>query len=76
LLFGRYRQRLAAEFPELVVRQVRLLSLLAYPLSGGFKSWSLLPALLVAPLLRLERALEPALGRLMAFRLLAVVERI
>ena len=76
LLFGRHRQRLADEFPELVVRQVRLLSLLAYPLSGGFKSWSLLSPALVAPMLRLERALEPVLGRLMAFRLLAVVERI
>lgn len=76
LLFGRYRQRLAAECPELVVREVRLLSLLAYPLSGGFKSWSLLSPALVAPMLRLERALEPVLGRLMAFRLLAVVERI
>lgn len=76
LLFGRHRRRLAAEFPELVIRQVRLLSLFAYPLSGGFKSWSLLSPALVAPMLRLERALEPALGRLMAFRLLAVVERI
>lgn len=76
LLFGRYRQRLAAECPELIVRQVRLLSLLAYPLSGGFKSWSLLPPGLVEPMLRLERALEPVLGRVMAFRLLAVMERI
>jgi SAM-dependent methyltransferase len=76
LLFCRARERLARECPGLVVRQVRLFSLVAYPLSGGFRSWSLLPSALVAPALRLEKALEHVLGRLMAFRLLAVVERI
>lgn len=76
LLFGRARQRLERECPGLVVRHVRLFSLVAYPLSGGFRSWSLLPRALVAPVLRLDERLERALGRLMAFRLLAVVEKI
>jgi hypothetical protein len=51
------------------------MSLFAYPLSGGFKPWSLLPAAAAGPLLTLEHMLEPALAPLMAFRLLAVMER-
>ena len=76
LLFGRARKRLEQKSPNLVVREVRRFSLAAYPLSGGFRSWSLLPRALVTPLLRLERAVERGLGPLMAFRLLAVVEKI
>ncbi len=75
LLFGRHRTRLTQEFPELIIRQVRFFSLIAYPLSGGFRPWCLLPPGLVEPLLRLEDALSGLLGRLMAFRLLAVMER-
>ena len=76
LLFGRARKRLERTCASLVVCEVRRFSLAAYPLSGGFRSWSLLPRALVAPLLRLERAVERGLGPLMAFRLLAVVEKI
>jgi SAM-dependent methyltransferase len=76
LLFGRAQARLARVCPGLVVRDVRLFSLVAYPLSGGFRSWSLLPRALVRPVLRLDRALERVLGRLMAFRLLAIVEKV
>ncbi len=68
-------RRFAREFPALAVVGTRLLSLLAYPLSGGFRRWSLLPAGLVAPLLRVEDALMPVLGPLMAFRMLVVLER-
>jgi hypothetical protein len=57
------------------VREVRRLSLLAYPLSGGFKPWSLLPSALVGPLLALENKLAHVLGGLMAFRMLVVVEK-
>jgi len=76
LLFGRARKRLERTCPNLVVRDVRRFSLAAYPLSGGFRSWSLLPRALVTPLLRFERAVERGLGPLMAFRLLAVLEKI
>ena len=75
LLFVRQPQRFAARFPALSLVRVEWLSLLAYPLTGGFRSWSLIPARLVEPLLKLEGRLLPAVGRLMAFRLLAVVER-
>lgn len=75
LLFHRYRARLESLFPELAVKHVANLSLIAYPLSGGFRPWSLLPASLAEGTLRLERVLEPTLGRILGFRLLAVLER-
>lgn len=75
LLFGRHRRRLAGIFPELRLRRMTYFALLAYPLSGGFRPWSLLPAPLVAPILRLDTALARWLGRVMGFRLLAVLER-
>ena len=75
LLAGRYRKRLERMVPGLKVAHVERLSLLAYPLSGGFRPWNLLPARLVGPLLRLERHLAPLLAPVMGFRLLLVLER-
>ncbi len=62
-------------FPTLHIREVRLLSLFAYPLSGGFKNWSLLPLGLVPKLIRIEEFLLPWLGPLMAFRMIVVIEK-
>lgn len=75
LLAGRHRSRLEREFSELRVVHRQLLSPFAYPLSGGYRPWCLLPARLVEPVLRFENRLAPALGPLMAFRLLLVIER-
>jgi SAM-dependent methyltransferase len=75
ILVGRRRAEFRTAFPELRYIAVRRISLLAYPLSGGFRPWSLIPAALVRPLLGAERWLEPALGRLCAFRILAAFER-
>lgn len=75
LLFLRNRQRLEHEFRSLRVRTFKWLSLFVYPLSGGFRSWSLLPGWLVEPLLRVEEALLPLLGSVMAFRALVIVQR-
>jgi SAM-dependent methyltransferase len=75
LLFGRYRSAFEQTFPNLRVRSIQLLSLFAYPLSGGFRTWSLLPAKLGRMILRVEDVLLPVLGKLMAFRMLAVVQR-
>ena len=74
-LVGRDRHRLRAAFPQFTVKRAEWLSLLAYPLSGGFKPWSLIPAALVTPVLALENILAPLLGRLAGFRLLAVIEK-
>lgn len=75
LIFGTHRRRFERMFPLLSVRSSTLLSLAAYPLSGGFKSWSLLPNFLLRPLISLEDRLLPVVGSLAAFRMLVVVER-
>lgn len=74
LLVGRYRRRLGALFPTLAVCHVEWLSLVAYPLSGGFQSWSAVPERLVPAILRLESVLAPWLGRVFGFRMLIVME--
>lgn len=77
LLFDRAagRHGFAARFPGLRLLRRERLSLLAYPLSGGYRPWSLLPSCTANPVLRLEDWLMPVLGPLMAFRLLVVLER-
>lgn len=75
LLFERDRQRMSQAFPGLKIVQLERLSLFAYPLSGGFRSWSLVPVALVGPMLSLERRLSPLIGRLAAFRLFVVIEK-
>ena len=39
-VYARDRRRIEAAIPGLIVRKVEWLSLIAYPLSGGFKKWS------------------------------------
>jgi SAM-dependent methyltransferase len=75
LLVTRYAQRLTLFFPELRVRHVRWLSLFAYPLTGGFKPWSLIPLALVGPLLRLEDVVSGTMGRVLGFRVLITIEK-
>jgi SAM-dependent methyltransferase len=75
LLVTRHAQRLTLLFPKLHVCHVRWLSLFAYPLSGGFKSWSLIPYSLIAPVLRFEDIVSGVIGRLLGFRVLIVIEK-
>ena len=75
LLFGMHRERLENEVPALRLIERRLIAPLSYPLSGGFRRWSLLPLCFASPLLKLERALEPVIGPIMAFRLIATLEK-
>ena len=70
------RQRTETKIPSLRVVSVKWLSLLAYPMSGGFQSWSLLPAALVGPLLALEEKIPEALRKQFAFRMMVVMERL
>lgn len=76
LLFLCQYDRFHEKFPELRIKDTRLTSLLAYPLSGGFRQWSLLPDIMASPLLRLESFLLPIVGKYMAFRMLVVVEKV
>ena len=75
LLFYRYREKFSTLFPELVIETLERVSLFAYPLSGGFRRWSLIPGWAVEPMLRFERLLIPLIGPLAAFRLLIVLRR-
>ncbi|MSO73354.1 MAG: class I SAM-dependent methyltransferase [Rhodospirillaceae bacterium] len=74
-LMARDRRRFLAAFPEFIIRRRSWLSLLAYPLSGGFQPWCLIPRRCVAPVLWIENILAPIVGRLFGFRLLIVIEK-
>lgn len=75
LLTGRYRAALAEKVPGLALTALERFSFAAYLLSGGFRSWSLLPKFAAGPLLRLEWSLRRVLGPLAALRLIAVYEK-
>jgi SAM-dependent methyltransferase len=75
LAFFRQRDEYERRWPELPVVERRRLSLLVYPLSGGFTRRQLLPERLHRPLTAVERAATPVLARLAAFRSLVVLER-
>jgi SAM-dependent methyltransferase len=70
------RRRVEQAIPSLRVRSVNWLSVLAYPLSGGFQRWSLMPASLVPSMLALEEKIPETVRRQMAFRMMVVLERI
>jgi SAM-dependent methyltransferase len=75
LLTGRYRDACRRTVPALTLQQLDYFSFLAYPLSGGFREWSLLPVAAAQPLLAAEWSLRHLFGRLAGFRLLAVYQR-
>jgi SAM-dependent methyltransferase len=75
LLVGRQQERFRTMFPSLRLVSATRFDFFAYPLSGGFRAWSLLPNRAIDSIIRLESYLEKPLGRLMAFRLLSVYEK-
>ena len=75
LLVTRERERLARLIPTLSVVQTDWFSFAVYPLSGGFKSWSLLSDAIGRHGLSIERKLERVFGRVLGFRLLTVLKR-
>ena len=75
LLFEKYKTSFSATFPDLVILENSFISLWCYPLSGGFKPWSLIPSFAVSSILKVEKNLERFLGRLFGFRLLVVLEK-
>ncbi|MCK1313382.1 class I SAM-dependent methyltransferase [Bradyrhizobium sp. 23] len=78
LLFGTpaARRRVEKVLPWLRVRNLKWLSLFAYPLSGGFQSWSLMPPALVRSTLAFEEKVPEAIRRQIAFRMMVVLERL
>lgn len=75
LIFGRHRSRFETLFPEFAIVRIERLSLIAYPLSGGFRPWSLIPKSAVGAVLALENRIAPVLGGAMGFRLFVVLDR-
>jgi len=77
LLFKKriYRRQFEQKFPTLHIAETRTMSLVAYPLCGGFQPWSLISGGVAKALLKLELFLEPVLAPLMGFRLLVTLEK-
>jgi SAM-dependent methyltransferase len=75
LIATRDRQRFERSCPSLKVVRVNWFAFATYPLSGGFKRWSLMPQWVAPHALRLERAIESFLGRFGAFRMLLIVQK-
>jgi ubiquinone/menaquinone biosynthesis C-methylase UbiE len=69
------RPRLNELVPELTIRQIDWLSLFAFPLSGGFKSWCLIPSRFAAAVVRFEDTLPIAIRRFFGFRIFAMLEK-
>jgi SAM-dependent methyltransferase len=78
LLFATAAARKLVEqtIPLLRVRSVEWQSLFAYPMSGGFQSWSLIPAALVGPMLAFEKRMPGPVRKHLAFRMMVVLERV
>ena len=75
LIATRYRAELHRLLPTLRIVETSWFSFLVYPLSGGFKPWSLVPDWLAPTILRWESVLEPVVGSFLGFRMLLVVEK-
>jgi SAM-dependent methyltransferase len=77
LLFARDQHiaELGRRVPEFAIRRVDWLGLFAYPLSGGFQPWCLVPASAVAPVLKLESALPQFVCKLLGFRIMVILSR-
>jgi SAM-dependent methyltransferase len=75
LLCGRDLMRVHQFFPELKLKTIEKFDFFAYPLSGGFRRWSLLPAWAAPGVLKIENLLSPLISSWGAFRMLAVFEK-
>lgn len=74
-LATRDRLRLAQALPGLALQKAEWFAFLAYPLSGGFKPWSLIPEKAARALLKAESVFEKPLGRHLGFRVLLVFQK-
>jgi SAM-dependent methyltransferase len=75
LLVGRYQNDMEQQFPQLKLIHCEWLSFFAYPLSGGFRSWNLIPLSLIKPVLDIENRLAPIIGSILGFRLFIIIEK-
>ena len=75
LLVTRFKESLGEIVPGISLIEHQWIGSLAYPLSGGFQRWSLVPAGVVRPVLALESLIDSTLGQWCAFRLLITLQR-
>jgi SAM-dependent methyltransferase len=75
LIATRHKERFHAAMPALRIADVRWFSFAVYPLSGGFKRWSLVNGAMARLGLKVERRLEAAFGRIAGFRMMLVIEK-
>jgi SAM-dependent methyltransferase len=75
LIATSHRERFHNAVPSLQIVDVKWFSLAVYPLSGGFKPWSIVNSAMAKLGLKIEQLIEPALGRVAGFRLMLVIER-
>jgi SAM-dependent methyltransferase len=76
LLATRDRNKFHSLFPGLRIARVDWFAFAAYPLSGGFRSWSLISENLAKRLLQVERPIESTVGRFGAFRMMLVIGKV
>jgi SAM-dependent methyltransferase len=74
-LLARNSERVHRLIPELRITRISWFSFAVYPLSGGFKQWTLVSESTARKGMELERRLESSVGRWLGFRMLMVVER-
>ncbi len=74
LLFFRYAGKFERRFPSLIIRERKVHSMIAYPLSGGFSKRVLMPMKAVPAVRVLENMLSP-LAPWLAFRMLVALEK-
>jgi SAM-dependent methyltransferase len=75
LLMTRYKKDFLHFYPRFTIRKIEWLSFFAYPLSGGIRSWSLINEFWAAKIIKIENLFPSRLARLLAFRMLIVIER-
>jgi SAM-dependent methyltransferase len=75
LLFRDHYDLFVATFPQHRLIELDWMSLIAYPLSGGFRPWSLIPLRLVGLVLDMEQAMPHWMRKVMGFRMLIVLEK-
>jgi SAM-dependent methyltransferase len=69
------RSRLAEFVPKLTVREIHWLSLFAFPMSGGFKRWCLIPSQFVNALVKFEDRLPRWLHQFLGFRIFVTLHK-
>jgi len=75
VLATRFKEKLPLVVSGMHIREYQWLGSLAFPLSGGFQEWNLVPKPITRPVLAFEKLIDSFLGRWLAFRILLVLDR-